>query len=470
MGRASKLHFFVIVLLVMLANQAYAQPKINSPYSRVGIGDLSNQNFAALNGMGNLSASFNDFAHANYRNPASLSFLRTTAFELGVNARYGELELGDNKAEVWSGNLSYLSLAFPVRNIGSRLLDRDKSPIFWGMGFNLQPYSNVGYEVQTITPNANLNQDTVLVSNVGNGGTYQLQWSNGVHYKWSNNNDTTTHKLAFGASLGYLFGSIEKRQAVDFINLENYYFNTIEDNSSLRGFLWNFGVQYEYAFPNKGKSLRIADRSKLTIGAYGHSGTSMNIETDRFTRRQSFAYGGISSDTIAGGTFTDSLFSGRLPAEFGVGVMYRFRRNKATWKVGGDFSTANWSKYYNESTDEEEGDLENSFTIAVGAEFIPNGYQSLNNYFETVRYRFGVFYERDPRGGANVGINDSLTRRGITLGLGFPIILKNETSFVNLAFELGRFDATDSIRDSYAKMTIGFTFNDSNWFYKRKFN
>jgi len=466
-------NFLVILLFLFVVNNAFAQPKINSPYSRVGMGDLSSQNFAALNGMGNLAASYNDFAHANYRNPASLSFLQTTAFELGVKARYGELSLRDQTAEVWSGNLSYMSLAFPVRNISSRVLDRDKSPIYWGMGFSLQPYSTVGYEVQTITPDANLNGDTILNSYIGNGGAYQLQWGHGVHKSWSNDNDTTTHKLAFGASVGYLFGSIENSQAVDFPNLEAYYFNLIENNSSIRGFLWNFGVQYDYAFPNKNKSIRNADRSRLTVGAYGHSGTNMNIRTDRLTRRQNISYASSTTsalDTIQGGTFADSLFNGKLPAEFGIGTTYRFRKGQATWKFGADFSYSNWSNYYNESKEEREGDLEDAYTIAVGGEFIPNGYQSLNNYFETVRYRFGLFYERDPRGGANVGINDSLTRRGITLGLGFPIILKNETSFVNLAFEFGRLDGQDSIQDTYGKMTIGFTFNDNNWFYKRKFN
>ncbi|MFT4664082.1 MAG: hypothetical protein ACI8YQ_004329 [Polaribacter sp.] len=466
-------NFLVILLFLFVANSVFAQPKINSPYSRVALGDLETQNFAALNGMGNLAASYNDFAHANYRNPAALSFLQTTAFELGIKARYGELELNDQQADVWSGNLSYISLAFPVRNISSRILDRDKSPIYWGMGFSLQPYSTVGYEVQTISSDQQINGDTVINSSLGNGGTYQMQWGHGVHYRWSNDNDTTVHKLALGGSIGFLFGSIEKSQAVDFINLDNYYFNLTENDASIRGLLWNLGMQYEYAFQNKNKSIRNIDRSRLTVGIYGHSGTKMDINTDRLTRRRNLAYAtSLTSalDTIPAGTFTDSLFNGRLPAEFGLGTTYRFRHGKATWRVGADFSFARWSKYYNESNGEEKGDLEDAYTVAVGAEYVPNAYQSLNNYFETVKYRFGVFYERDPRGGANVGINESLTRRGITLGLGFPIILKNETSFVNLAFEMGRLDGDGAIKDTYGKVTLGFTFNDSNWFYKRKFN
>jgi hypothetical protein len=461
--------FLEIVLFLLLANLALAQPKINSPYSRVGLGDLESPNFALLNGMGNLSASFNDFAHSNFRNPASLSFLQSTAFEVGIHARYGLLTLKEEEAKVWSGNLSYMSLAFPVRNIGSRILDRDDSPLYWGMGFSLQPYSTVGYEVQTIVDTGVPGLDTVINNYQGTGGTYQLQMGHGIHYRWSANNDTTTHKLALGGSLGYLFGSIENSQFVDFNNLENYYFDFIDSDASIRGLLWNIGVQYEYAFPGKNRSTRNADRSKVTFGAYGHSGNNMNIRTDRLTSRRNVFYNSP-VDTIAAGTFSDSLFQGKLPAEFGVGITYRFRKGKAIWKIGGDYSMSKWSKYYNEAKEEKAGDLEDAYTFAIGAEFIPNDLQSLNNYFERVRYRFGINYGRDPRGLSNVGINDSLTRRGITLGFGLPIILKNETSFVNVAFELGTLDGEGAIKDTYGRLTLGFTLNDSNWFYKRKFN
>ncbi|HHS95946.1 MAG TPA: hypothetical protein ENJ45_05085 [Phaeodactylibacter sp.] len=459
----------LILCLCLMASAAFAQPKINSPYSRIGLGDLENLNYAALNGYGDLSAAFNDFAHSNFRNPASLSFLRTTSFELGLNARYGKLSFKEEEADVWSGNLSYFSLAFPTRNISSRLLDRDKSPIFWGMGFSLQPYSTVGYDVQTTAIEPGV--DTIINTYRGTGGTYQLQWAHGIHYKWSANNDSTTHKLAIGASVGYLFGNIENNQAVDFVNLENHYFDLFENDQSIRGLLWNLGLQYEYAFPNKGRSIRHTDRSRLTIGAYGHSSNKININTERIIRRRNLFYPNAALDTLEAGTFTDSLFSGKLPPEFGLGFMYRFRKGKATWKVGADYSMTKWSKYFNDAKGERTGDLQDAYNISFGAEFVPNDYLSVNNYFERIRYRIGAFYGRDPRGGAIVGINESLTRSGITLGLGLPIIIKNESSFVNIAFQLGQLNGGEgAINDAYAKLIVGFTFNDSNWFYKRKFN
>ena len=33
----------------------------------------------------------------------------------------------------------------------------------------------------------------------------------------------------------------------------------------------------------------------------------------------------------------------------------------------------------------------------------------------------------------------------------------------------GKEDGENAIKDTYGKLTVGFTFNDSNWFYKRKF-
>ena len=45
---------------VALSAQTEAPPSDNSPYSRFGLGDLINQNFATNAAMGNLSASFQE--------------------------------------------------------------------------------------------------------------------------------------------------------------------------------------------------------------------------------------------------------------------------------------------------------------------------------------------------------------------------------------------------------------------------
>ena len=68
---------FVVTLLM-------AQPKNNSPYSRFGVGDILNQNFANLRATPGFTNAYNNAYHLNLQNPASLGFMQMAAFDFGV--------------------------------------------------------------------------------------------------------------------------------------------------------------------------------------------------------------------------------------------------------------------------------------------------------------------------------------------------------------------------------------------------
>ncbi|MEL6721499.1 MAG: hypothetical protein AAFP82_22565, partial [Bacteroidota bacterium] len=121
-----------------------------------------------------------------------------------------------------------------------------------------------------------------------------------------------------------------------------------------------------------------------------------------------------------------------------------------------------WSNYENEAKPDV---LNDSYRISAGVEWTPD-YLSYNNYFKRIRYRLGAFYQTDPR-----SFNDEqLTKTGLTLGLGFPLILpRQQTSFINFAMEAGQFGLEEAINENYIKFTLGFTLNDNLWFFKRKY-
>ena len=144
----NKIYFAFLLLFV--TTLGFAQPKVNSPYSRIGMGDIVNQNYAVLRGMGNLSATLQDPYHVNLLNPASLSYLQATSFDVGLNVKYSNLQSSNTEQlDVWSSSLAYLSLAFPIVNPLSEALSRRRSVVEWGMSFALVPYSVVGYNVIT---------------------------------------------------------------------------------------------------------------------------------------------------------------------------------------------------------------------------------------------------------------------------------------------------------------------------------
>ena len=435
---------------LFVAILSIAQTKVNSPYSRLGLGDLLDQNYAALNGMGNLSASYNDPYHVNLLNPASLSSLRATAFEIGMRAKYANLKAGDNQSNVWSGSLGYISLAFPIFNPISEAMERRESLVDWGMNLALVPYSIVGYNIETTEQREDIG---LITSNFeGSGTTYKFIWGNGFRIK----------NLAFGANLGFIFGKLSRDQTVTFDSLVGSYQNIFHDDLSLNGFVWNAGVQYTIKLKsstnNKNvKTEKPAKINKIVLGLYGNSDMNINSDGSQMYQRYNRYYNDV--DTIR--NIPTTTYPAKLPTEFSGGFMYH-KGDKL--KLGVNYSQSLWSKYENEAKPDE---LKDTYEISIGGQLIPD-YGSYNNYAKTMRYRVGAFYGTDPR---SDGFNKQLTRYGITLGLGFPIIIPRQTaSYVDIAFEIGKFGSADALQETYFGTTIGFTLNDDKWFIKRKFN
>ena len=123
----------------------------------------------------------------NISNPASLARLREAAFEVGLYSEYNVLTdaTGQNeRLKTWNGNLRYLSLGFPLKNPINEVLDQKKKKVRWGMNFTLLPYSNVNYNIQTLTKQSVGDTLTsVNFSNQGSGGTYKVMWGNAVNIK-----------------------------------------------------------------------------------------------------------------------------------------------------------------------------------------------------------------------------------------------------------------------------------------------
>lgn len=403
-----------------------------------------NPYFNAQAGMGGIAAAYNDPAHLNLRNPASLAFLELTAFEVGFNARYASMNSPDEGSfGGWSGNLDYLAIGFPLSNSINEALDRRRNPREWGMAFSLQPYTQVGYDVLATTQGEDLGETTTSFK--GNGGTYKVSWANA--YRLNN--------ISVGFNLSYLFGKLTNNRRVFFQDFAVSYDTEILDEVSISGFVWDAGVQWVVPFkqPNERGEMEPTGK-ELVFGIFGHTPNSFKTNSSKFVSRRN----GFEVDTIL--YQNEVRQNGRLPAEFTAGISYE-DANKL--RVGIEASMGNWSDYSNEAKPDE---MENTVGLAFGAEYIPDA-GSYNSYFKKVRYRLGGFYRSDPRsfeGG-------QLKAYALTLGLGLPIIRPRETtSYINFSLEVGQFGTPDILRETYVRMALGFTLNDNTWFFKRKFN
>jgi hypothetical protein len=432
----------------------------NSPYSRFGFGDLKGSLFTPNASMsGALSSTYRSYWDVNLTNPASLGKLRFTSFQMGIDYQHSELSEKNTgeTAQADNGNLSYISLAFPITKSWEVMRDtlRRGVPVQWGMAFSLTPYTYVGYDV-AITRDVSSVPD-VRFNYTGEGAKYRVNWSNGFTFKG----------ISAGANVGLLFGKTINSTSVDFQDSTHALafddLLVIDENGV--GFIWDVGVQYEYVFKNK-KGLTSPDPdfsidNKLTIGVYA-GGVSDIITTSnqQYTRQSS--YHGV--DTIQ----NISNVQGKLtmPVKIGGGISFG---KELGLMVGATYETELWSMFRRDGV--ADPNLTNSHRVALGMQIIPD-FSDYSSYFNRIRYRAGIHYGLDSRAVSPDGQRYQLMDYGLSVGAGFPMRppkAKTILGFVNLGFDVGYLGHPELIGDVYFKVNLGFSLNSSGWFNKSKF-
>ncbi len=437
----------LFTLLLLTGTVLFAQPKQNSPYSRFGIGDPVNQFFANQAAWGGQTAAFHDPFHLNLVNPASYAHLRTTTLETGLFAKYSHLSTGAGTKDNWSGNLAYAALGFTLKSPINEILDKAKSPWQLGMGLALTPYSLVGYNVQTIDTLPDLG--VVINTFEGTGGTYKLTWSNAAKYK----------NTAYGFNIGWIFGKSVYENTTTFADSLPTFFNNRREDVRINGLLWNVGVQHDFILETAENDKTVPTRY-VTVGFTGESQHKVNSTFDQlFLRSRGLLSNGQYDDADTLESALNVRQKITLPATFSIGAQY-VKANKM--RVGAQFGYDAWSSYRNAA---RPGTFRNAVSVSGGFEIIPD-YASYNNYGKRIRYRVGGYFRQDPRVIDGKGLDDL----GVTFGFGLPITLpRQQTSFVNTAFEFGKLGGGSVLEETYFRITIGFTMNDNTWFYKRRF-
>lgn len=423
-----------------------AQSGDNSLFSRFGLGDLVDENFMYLRSMGGLGASFNDPYQINIVNPASYAMLKAAAFEFGVYGKYANFTDGTNSSSLWSGNLEYFSLAFPLTNPLNELLERERSKFHLGMNFTLIPHSTVSYNITSEEFQEGIGNFARNFS--GSGGSYKFYWGNAINYK----------NISFGLNLGYLFGNIDYSRNVRFDDLDFVFNNSFQNEYSLKGFLWNAGLQYNKVLNQKQYDEdRNVSLKRISFGLHGHTNNGFSSESNILEQV-------IQTTTSIADTSVNSMLDvpgdGTLPAEFGIGATYW---NGQKWSLGVNYSFVNWTAYRNTAAENDE--LLNSSKISIGG-FIRPDHKSYSSYFKRVYYRFGAFYNTEP-----ISIQEERIKKyGVTFGMGLPFIYQRKISHANLGLEIGSRGQGAILSERYLRITGSFTFNDDEWFIKRKYN
>lgn len=424
-----KIRAGITIFLVFTSVVIFAQ-KINSPYSRYGLGALHGKNISPrLTGMGGISIGFWDGTKVNPGNPASygkfdsLSFI----FEVGLIGNIATHKTTVESESSTFATLSHIFIGFPVTK-------------WWRSSLGVMPYSKIGYDVNVTIDMSEYNFTNVINSIDGDGGINQFFWGNGFNIG---------KRLRLGFDATFLFGQGSRSSMVYFPDSLNIIGTKIDRKTSANDFIFDYGIQYD---------IPLKDKKLLTLGLVYSNSWNMKAT------RTSIAYSlrGGYDDIIE--SVKDTIFyqpeeEGKIviPDRLGFGFTLRDGKN---WLIGADFEWQQWEKFTSFGTSDS---LDNAWRVSVGGEITPK-HTNISGLFKRMTYRVGFRYVNSYLSLLGEPINEY----GISFGFTFP--MKKSKTTIDLGVEAGSRGTTDKnlVQENFLNITFGVSISE-NWFHKRKY-
>lgn len=415
-------HTLCALLLTMVTGVAIAQNNTNSPYTRYGFGDLSDQGFGNSRAMGGVGFGLRDGAQINPLNPASYTAIDslTFLFEGGVSLQ--NMNVNDNGVKLNAKNSSFDYLAMQFR-LHPRL----------AMSIGLLPFSNVGYNLtETVVGNGSTVPSYAKTLS-GDGGLHQLY--GGLGFKILKN-------LSVGANVSYFWGDITRTLAMYYPENSSAYSFKKTTAVSVSDYKLDFGAQYTHSLDKK---------HSFTVGAVYSPKHNLNNDASLKT-----------TASVEDEKNIDATLA--VPHSFGVGVTYNYNRQLT---LGVDYSLQKWSDV-DYKGDDLDGGMKETYTftdrskISVGAEYIPS--LTGRSYLGHVKYRLGAYYTTP-----YYKINGEKAARefGVTGGFGLPIPRSRSILSISGQFVRVSGQGANVLNENIFRVCVGLTFNE-RWFFKRR--
>jgi hypothetical protein len=407
-----KNRILISCILLIFSVLTIAQNSTNSPYTRFGLGDVSDNANSGQRGMGGTSIGFRNAKAINTVNPASYSVVDSLSFmfDVGLSGLYSRFSAPNGNKSTSNGNLEYITLQFPVTK-------------YAGISAGVLPYSFAGYNFSN-SDSLPFGNQKIKTTDVYFGTGTISQVYLGAAVKFLNH-------FSVGANVYYMFGDVNNQRSVIY-DVSSYTPNSQSNTVKVNNLRMRYGVQYFNTF-NESHS--------LTIGAFYESKMKMSADAERITQSQV-----TTSET------SSNLFE--TPQMFGLGDFYSFNK-KIT--VGADFSLQQWqnAKFFGKTDS-----LTNRMKASFGIEYTPksNGVR----YANRLCYRAGVAISDSYYDVNGQQLPKNLTA---TIGLGLPMPQSN--SMINLSLEYGKIGNRSLMREDYLKLTVSATINEF-WFFKHK--
>lgn len=440
-------NIIILACTAFFSLNSYAQKLNNSPYTRYGLGEITEQTTAAYFGLNGASVALSEFNHLNISNPASYSALLKykPIFDVGIYGKVQTLKTDSDNTNQNNFALRNFSLGMPI---GSKT----------GVAFGLMPYSTVGYDINSYTLN---DDDSVRYNYEGNGGINKvfLGFGRAIIQKGDSLN------VSIGANGSYLFGTIDNSRSVIFDN-STYYNSRVNNFKTISGFNFDLGIQYSQKLNNK---LKVAFGVDYTLN------NKLNVTKDYFAynyKYSTFSVIETEKDTVE---FQENI-EGKinLPSGIKIGAAVTFNQ-KLTTTI--QYEQTNWNDYTEVFNDinETPSELNNSNKLALGFSYTPTLMKDWNSktksIFQKSTYRLGLKTVN-----TNIEVNNTVIKDyGISFGISTPLLSSRSFSSIDFGMDLGKLGTTDNslIEDNYFRFYLGFSLAPSNydrWFRKRKYD
>lgn len=409
-------------LFIMGAVAANAQSSTNSPYTRYGLGELSDQAFAHNAAMGGIGYALRSSEQINVMNPASYSAVDSLSFmfDIGMGLKSSNYQENGYKTNAKNASFDYLAMQF-------RLHPR----VGFAVGFT--PYSNVGYKFSRTSDIENSDDVTLTNTFYGDGGLQQI--FGGIGFKILDN-------LSIGANVGYLYGEIDYQTLATLSNGGDQ--TTTYNNISINSYIANFGLQY---------TQKLSKTDKVTLGlVYGLGHDLKSTETKGIKVTDGSSYSELTEETIK-----DSY---GIPSTFGAGLTWQHKQNLT---VGADYTLQQFENVkYDNSTDF----YKNRTRIGAGIEYMPSLYG--RNYLSRIRYRAGAYYSSSYM---KLPEYDGPKEWGVSAGFGLPLHLFQRNTVLSITGQYVRVlpSVKGMLSENRFVLKLGLTFNE-HWFMKWRVN
>ncbi|MBV8391481.1 MAG: hypothetical protein JO080_16865 [Mucilaginibacter sp.] len=440
MIKFTKLLFTFLFAVIVLNASAQSTATTSSPYSRYGLGDISDQLLPQNIAMGGIATATNiigGYNSINVINPASYGRINLTTIDIGVASDITTFsKIGNADQRNTNFRLSHLLFAFPVTKTSA-------------LSFGLLPYSQLGYNYKTTKTNFGTGSsvDTNAVNYIysGEGSLSKAYLGYGV---------TLFKHLLVGANFSYIFGSLKQYQSTEIPSLYGVLNSRAEQDNHVKGVNFDLGTQYTFDF---------SESKHLTLGYSASVGSKLNVNNTYIVSQYTRDASGNESNPV------DSIVNQQnpngkiqLPLINRFGIVYQ---QEGKFLVGVDYTMGKWSDLSIAGTN---AGLQDSKMFNVGGQWTPN-VNALNNYFALIDYRLGFLYEQTYLNVNNINIK----RYAVTFGLGVPLPHDRASSAfykVNFSAEIGQRGqlANQLIKENYINLHLGFTLND-RWFQRFKF-